>query len=498
MPSLPGGLQPLKDEAFDVAIVGAGITGMSLALLLQQQGKKCVVLEAQQRGFGTTGGTTAHLNTLMDHPYSKIIKDFGADAARMVHSVAEEAIGLIEYQIMQYRIDCGFRRTDAFLLAENEAEEKELETIRTSCAEAGLDAFYTKETGAPFLYSRALKVPRQACFHPLQYLAGISDAYTSLGGIIYEQARVWEAEHQEDIYRVQTSRGTLSAQHVVYATHIPTGINLLHLRCMPWRSYVLAAALEGDYPEGLYYDMKDPYYRSQQVNGKSYLVAGGKDHRTGSGDNTAWHFTTLEAELRRHFRVARITERWSSQYYESADGIPYIGHLPGAPERSWVATGFGGNGMTYSQVAARLLADEICGKQHPAHDLFSPGRVKVVAGFKNFVQHNAHVAAEVISRFFRSHEETELASLAPGEARVLSVEGHTVAVHKDDAGKVHAVHAHCSHMGCDLKWNQAELSWDCPCHGARFNADGQVLNAPASAALQEIPLFSNSTPGTSK
>lgn len=495
MPELPDNNTPLSAETFDVAIAGAGITGISLALLLQQQGKRCVVLEARQRGFGTTGGTTAHLNTLLDHPYNEIIKNFNTETAIKVRSATEAGIELIESQIMKHGIHCGFRRTKAYLLAENEVEEQELESIREGCTAVNLESSYTTDTGSRLRFSKALCIPRQACFHPLKYLAGITTAFESLGGIVYEHTRVGDTAWNKNGHLVQTSRGVLSAKHLVYATHIPTGINLLHLRCMPWRSYALAAELEEDYPTGLYYDMKDPYhyYRSQEVNGNTYLVAGGKDHRTGTIDNTGYCFTALEAEVRKHFRVKRITHQWSSQYYEPADGLPYIGHLPGGAEHTWVATGFGGNGMTYSQVAARLLTDHICNTPGADLNLFSPLRIKPVAGFQNFVQHNAHVATQVITRFFRERTETALADLAPGEAKIVSILGHTVALYKDETGKVHAVAAHCTHMGCDLKWNNAEHSWDCPCHGARFNPEGAVLNAPASAALQKIILFPSGT-----
>ena len=204
-------------------------------------------------------------------------------------------------------------------------------------------------------------------------------------------------------FTVHYDGGTLQAKYMIYATHIPPGVNLLHMRCAPYRSYVMAIELEdGRYPEGPAYDMYDPYhyYRTQETNGKKYLIAGGEDHKTGHEENTEEPFARLERYLRGIFKIKEIKFKWSSQYFEPADGLPYIGQMPGGPENILVATGFGGNGMIYSHVAARVLTEKLTKSPDPYHGLFNPGRVKPVAGFSSFVKENADVAAYTDQRCF--------------------------------------------------------------------------------------------------
>ena len=254
----------------------------------------------------------------------------------------------------------------------------------------------------------------------------------------------------------------------------------------------MAIRLAGDkYPEDLAYDMLDPYhyYRSQTVNGTNYLIAGGKDHKTGMEENTGFKFTELESAVRQNFEVGSIDYKWSSQYFETADGLPYIGHLPGHPENIYVATGFGGNGMTYSHVAAKLLSDLVLKKDNPLMGIFNPNRIKPVAGFSNFVTHNAEVVANFAGKLFSAEKINLLADLAPGEGKLVRYEGEKIGLYKDEQGHLHAVNPVCTHMKCEVKWNGAEQSWDCPCHGARYSCDGVVITGPADQSLEKIDIL---------
>jgi Rieske Fe-S protein len=244
------------------------------------------------------------------------------------------------------------------------------------------------------------------------------------------------------------------------------------------------------YPAGLSYDMYDPYhyYRTQLIDGEQYLIIGGEDHKTAHGDNTNAPFNKLESHIRSHFNVRDIVYRWSSQYFEPADGLPYIGHLPGNPGKILVATGFGGNGITYSSVAARLLTDIVLEKENPNIELFDPNRIKPIAGFTNFVKENADVAKQLITGLFSKEKIHALADIAPGEGKVIQIDGHTLALYKDEAGEVHTLNSRCTHMKCTVNWSLAEKCWECPCHGARYDADGKVLTGPADMDLQKIIL----------
>jgi Rieske Fe-S protein len=337
----------------------------------------------------------------------------------------------------------------------------------------------------------AMSVSGQAKFHPLRYIQALADIFIERGGVIQEKCRVLKVDDDQSILQVETDIGYYESHHVIYATHVPPGITLIHLRYMPMRSYAMAVRLQsGEYPEDLAYDMYDPYhyYRTQEIDGEKYLIVGGEDHKTGDDTNTEAAFRKLESHIRTYFDVDKITHRWSSQYYEPADGMPYIGALPGHSDNILVATGFGGNGMTYGTLAALILTNIIYQEENPLIDLFSPSRIKPIAGFKNFVEHNTDVLRELMGKVFSKDGVREFAEIAPTEGRVIHVDRQYIGVYRDEAGALHTVHASCTHMGCNVRWNQAEKSWDCPCHGARYGVDGTVLNGPADRDLEYINL----------
>ncbi|MFX1705433.1 FAD-dependent oxidoreductase [Chitinophaga sp. CC14] len=475
---------------YDVIIIGGGITGVSTAFLLQDEGKNCLLLEAENIGYGTSGGTTAHLNTLLDVPYYVIRKNFGREAAQQVYASVTEAIALIKHNISRWEIECGFNDANAILFAQNEEQEKELQQIADASAEAGLEMTPIDTIPVSIPFTKAMKAGEQAKFNPLQYIQGLARAFETAGGTIRQQCRVTGVDNN-DIVTVTTNAGTFKARSVIYATHIPPGINLLHLRCTPYRSYAIAVVLEDDkYPEELIYDMYDPYhyYRTQEVDGQKYLIAGGEDHKTGQEENTAQCFLRLESYIRQHFKVKAIKYQWSSQYYEPVDGLPYIGHLPGVEENIFVAAGYGGNGMVYSSVAALLLKRILLGQKPRNEALFDPNRIKPVAGFSQFVSHNADVVKQFMGKFFSGEQLEVLAGIAPGEGKVVEYEDQKIALYKDEAGKLYALKPTCTHLKCDVSWNNAERSWDCPCHGARYDIEGRVLNTPADQGLEQLDI----------
>jgi glycine/D-amino acid oxidase-like deaminating enzyme/nitrite reductase/ring-hydroxylating ferredoxin subunit len=492
---------PFNNEApaakYDVIIVGAGITGISLALRLQSSGLQCLVLEAHNCCFGTTGGTTAHLNTLLDTPYTTLINNFGENNAKLVAQGVKEAIHHIERNIEKYQIDCGFERTAAYLFAQNEQQQKELQDIVEACEKVSVPVHYSGHLPVTIPFTKAIEIPAQAKFSPVKYVYELAKAFINAGGRIIEQMPVTYHTHRTDevtsqeIIEVQTDNNyTYITNALVYATHIPPGVNVLHLRCAPYRSYAMAVKLAGTYPAELCYDMYDPYhyYRTQVIDGEPYFIVGGEDHKTGHEDNTAACFNRLEAHIRTHFNVESITHKWSSQYYEPADGLPYIGELPGARPNVYVATGYGGNGMVYSQVATILLSDLILTGASAYKELFDPNRIKPIAGFANFIRENADVVKNLVSGLVTRSQLDSLSELAHGEGKVVVFDKHKIAMYKDNDGNLHVLNPTCTHLKCSVAWNAAELSWDCPCHGARYAIDGDVLNGPASMDLKKIDL----------
>lgn len=477
------------NQQYDVAIVGGGITGITTGLLLQKAGKKCIILEARNLGFGTTGGTTAHLNTLLDTPYATIIKNFDVESARLIAQAAKNAIRFIRSNVENYQIDCGFEQCSAHLFAQNEKQNEELDELIKATIEAGVEIKKVSEIAVPINFTRAIEIPDQAKFHPLRYIFKLAQIFVEQGGVITQHCRVKNTSHDDRRIEVETSLGNLKCDTLIYATHIPPGINLLHLRCVPYRSYAMAVQLkDGKYPEGLAYDMYDPYhyYRTQKIDGNDYLIVGGNDHKTGEERNTDGVFLNLESHVRTYFDVEKVTQRWSSQYYEPADGIPYIGVLPGNSKNILVATGYGGNGMIYSAIAAHVLTNIVLEKEDALINLFSPSRIKPIAGFQNFVSHNADVVKELFNKLKPTETLNAFADLAHEEGKIVKLEGETVGAYKDERGAIHLVSANCTHMGCTIHWNGTEKSWDCPCHGARYSVDGKVLNGPADRDLDIV------------
>ncbi|WP_121352581.1 FAD-dependent oxidoreductase [Flavisolibacter nicotianae] len=479
------------DAVFDVLIVGGGITGVTTALLLQKAGKQCLVAEAQNLCFGTTGGTTAHINTFLDTSYDMIRSGFGADAARLIAGATNRSRDLFQQHVEDYRIDCGFEEKDAYLYAVEEKQVAELDKIYTSSREAGVAVEYVDRIPVPVPFLKAIVYRRQAQVHPTRYVQALGKAFEALGGTIFENCPVESVDKKGDLLHVKTGQGVLMAKALVYATHIPPGINLLHFRNAPYRSYAIAVTLnEGVYPNALAYDMFDPYhyYRTQNIDGTNYLIVGGEDHKTAHEANTEACFNKLVAHVRQLFDVAAVTHRWSSQYFEPADGLAYIGHLPGNPDNVYVATGYGGNGITYSHIAAITLTDLLTKGESEYADLFRPERMKPVAGFEAFVKENADVVTQFVAKRISAEKISGFAEIAPGEGRLVSYEGERIAVYKDESGKIYALNPVCTHAKCVVDWNGAEKSWDCPCHGARYDLDGNVLTGPARKNLQRIEL----------
>lgn len=481
----------IKDEkVWDTLIVGGGITGITTALLLQREGHRCILAEGRNLGFGTTGGTTAHLNTFLDTSYPEIDNDFSSDASLLMAKASKNMISFIEQNIRSLNMQADFEYKQGYLFSQNKNESEELQSILESSVKAGIEVNAANKNGIGIPYEDSICFEQQAQFHPLKYIQGISKEFLRLGGEIYEETFIEGTELKDGIHHAFSGAKTTSAKNIVYATHIPPGINILSLRNAPYRSYVLAVELrDGNYPDCLAYDMKEPYhyYRSHVIEGKKYLIVGGEDHKTGHGDPEK-AFTALEAFARKTFEVSSVGFRWSSQYYVPVDGLPYIGQLPGGDKNAYVATGFNGNGMILGTLSARIISDLILGKENQYTDLLSPSRSKPVSGFTEFVKENADVAYHFFADRFGSEVLSSTEDLEPGEGKVVSFGGDKLAIHKSMNGEVTALDPVCTHAGCIVNWNAEEKSWDCPCHGGRFSAAGKVLTGPPRKDLKTLDI----------
>lgn len=484
-------LKPALEKLYDVAIVGAGITGISTAIRLQKEGQKCIVLEASNIGFGTTGGTTAHLNDFFDTTYAQAIKDFGLQNAKLLKYVGIEAKNIIRNNIREFDIACDFESKTGYLFALDEKQEKQLDDIFEGALQVGHSMAFTDTIPFPFTFKKAAVIPDQGQFHPIKYIITLVRAFIDLGGVVVENCFCEGHDEQESSIILQSTKGNIKARSVIYATHIPPGVNILHLMNAPYRSYAIAFRLKGDdYPTDLGYDLTDPYhyYRMQEINGENLLIAGGEDHKTGHTNDTGECFSKLENYVRENFDVDTAVYSWSSQYYEPADGLPYIGVLPGSKGKIYTATGFRGNGMIFGTITSQILGDLILTGSSKYKELFDPGRIRPMAGFTNFIKEQASVVLDFVKDKLFAEKINSLTELIGGEAKVVKYEGESYAVYKENGGKLHLLKSTCPHAKCEVRWNSAEISWDCPCHGSRFNVKGKILTGPTVKGLTRIEL----------
>ena len=484
------------DRQVDVAVIGAGITGITTALLLKRQGRRVAVIEAAEVGSGETSRTSAHLTAVLDGGLSRLVSRFGGDNAIVAVRAHQAAIDWIDTTARTLGIDCDFRRVPGFLYCDDEVCRPDGENGRAlldaelEAAHAlGMEARRVPGAPLPFATGPALRFENQAQFHPRRYLRGLVDALVSDGSVVFERTRVLSVEDGEPC-RVETERGTITANAVVVASHVPVINKLfLHTKLEPMRSYLLAISTGQPHPDGLFWDLATPYHywRSVRIDGQDLMLVGGADHKVGATEDTEGAFRDLEAYVRQRLGRAMVAARWSGQIIEPVDGLAYVGRNS-MSTHVFVATGYSGNGLTGATAAAMILCDEVGGSAHPWSDLFAATRVKPVAGARAFVRQNASAARHLVADRFRTLTPDVVADLPAGGGQVVEYKGERLAVYREPTGALRALSAVCTHLGCLVGWNNAEQSWDCPCHGSRYAPDGAVINGPAVKALERRDL----------
>ena len=479
-----------RDLRVNVCIVGAGIAGMTCAYLLARTGRSIVVIDDGPIAGGETGRTTAHLTAALDDRYYEIEKLHGKDGARVAATSHSAAIDRVESIASLEEIDCDFERLDGYLFLGGDSKKEELEREHESTRRSGLDTeMVEKIPGVPFDSGPALKFPRQAQFHPLKYLNGLTRAILRDGGKIYCGTHADKIVDGEPA-KVTTADGhVITADAIIVATNTPVNDWLIiHSKQAAYRTYVIGCRVpKGSIPRGLYWDTPDPYHyiRLQDAPGSSdseILIVGGEDHKTGQADGRSDRFACIEEWARQRFpMIQSVDYRWSGQVMEPVDYMGYIGRNPGANRHIFVATGDSGNGMTHGTIAGILLTDLVLGLKNPWTWLYDPSRVKLGAAGE-YVKENVNVA-EQYKDWITDGDVESADAIAAGEGAVLRRGSKKIAVYKDDNGVIHERSAVCTHLYCIVDWNSTEKSWDCPCHGSRFDPFGKVINGPAIAPL---------------
>jgi glycine/D-amino acid oxidase-like deaminating enzyme/nitrite reductase/ring-hydroxylating ferredoxin subunit len=484
-----------QDLRTNVCVIGAGIAGMTTAYLLARAGRAIVLIDDGPIGGGETSRTTAHLTAALDDRYYNIEVMHGEDGARLAAESHMSAIHRIETIASMEDIDCDFQRVEGFLFLGGENTRKDLERELEATHRAGImDTQLVDRIPFGFWDSGpALRFPRQATFHPLKYLKGLARAILRDGGKIYTGV------HAEKIVDGEPARVTTSDGHVIHADNVVVCTNtpvndwlIIHSKQAAYRTYVIGARVpKGSVPRGLYWDTPDPYHyiRIQTAEDKSgheldydILMVGGEDHKTGQAQDTEERFVRLEQWTRERFpMIERVDYRWSGQVIEPVDYMAYIGKNPGGDEHIWIATGDSGNGMTHGTIAGIILNELVQGRKHQWARLYDPSRIRLRAT-PEFVKENFNVA-EQYKDWFSGGAAGDIAGIKPGEGAVLGFGRGKIAVYRDERGEVHQLSAVCSHLYCIVHWNDTEKTWDCPCHGSRFDPYGKVVNGPAIVGL---------------
>jgi glycine/D-amino acid oxidase-like deaminating enzyme/nitrite reductase/ring-hydroxylating ferredoxin subunit len=480
------------DVEVDVLVVGAGITGLTAAYELASAGRSVVVIERGRGASVDSGHTSAHLTMVTDTRLTELVEQLGRSHAQAVWDAGLAAIARIDDIVRRHEIECGFGWIEGYLhLPRGEARPKEVERLRRDAelaAELGFDAAFVDE--APLVGTPGVQVEGQARMHPRRYLAGLAKAVVEQGGRLHEHTEAGEFSDQP--LSVTANGHRITCGDIVIATHNPlvgvggtTGATLFQTKLALYSSYVVAGRVaKGVVPDVLLWDTADPYryFRVEPRRDHDVVILGGEDHKTGQATDIAERYGRLEEALMALAPGIEPTHRWSGQVIETPDGLPYIG---ATAEHQYAGTGYAGNGLTFGTLAGIMIADRVLGRANPWADLFDPSRKALRHGLWDYLKENTSYPYYLIRDRFAGADSRSLRAVKRGEGKIVERDGTKVAAYRDPAGALTVRSATCTHMGCVVRWNPGEKTWDCPCHGSRFATDGKVISGPAESPLAE-------------
>lgn len=484
-----------EDIRVDVAIVGGGIAGISTAYELSKENLKVALLESGRIIEATTGYTTAKVTSQHGLIYSKLIKERGKHLAQQYATANEEAILKIKKIADENGINCDFVPQPAFIYTEEDRYIGKIEEEVEAALSLGIGASFTKDIPFPFDVKAGIRFDNQAQFHPRKFLVPLAKIATENGVDIYENSRAVKIDEENSKYTITTLQGKkVMAEKVVIASHYPfyNKHGMYYARIFTERAYVLGIYAKEKYPGGMYINTGDPgrSLRAQNTKEGELILVVGENHKTGQGKDTIEHYEALLDFAKNTFSISDVPYRWSTQDCMTLDGIPYIGHYTSDTPNLYVATGFGKWGMTNGTVSSQILRDLIIKGESPWQEVFNPSRKTITSSAKNLIFQGVNVATELVSG--KLSKKSKEINLKIGEAEIVEIDGKRAGAYRDEFGKLHIVNTTCTHMGCELNWNSAEKSWDCPCHGSRFSYEGKVIEGPATQDLSfdlEVNIF---------
>ncbi len=482
-----------EDIEVDVVVVGAGLTGITAAYLLRQSGVRVALIERGRVASGDTSRTTAHLTYVTDQRLSDLVNGLGRGAARAFWEAGAAAIDQIWKIVEDNQIDCDFRWVPGYLHAPPRASHsngvEKLQADAELARDFGFDAQFMPEV--PLFGRPGVRFAQQAKFHPLKYLARLLRAIPGDGSFVFENTSCERVD--EDPLVVHANNHRIRCEYVFIATHNPimgekgvVGAALFQTKLALYTSYVLGARVPaGSAPEALFWDTRDPYdyLRIEARPDHQYVIFGGEDVKTGQEKDAEQVFETLQGRLLELFPNAAIEHRWMGQVVETQDGLPYIGENA---TRQFIATGFCGNGFTLGTLAAMMASDRYLECANPWFGLLRVGRSPFHGGLWQYVKENLDYPYYLLRDRLERVKDGAPDELAPGEAQILKWQGKTVAAYRDEHGILSVCSAVCTHLKCLVRWNNADRTWDCPCHGSRFRPNGEILSGPAEEPLERL------------
>lgn len=477
-----------EDVVADAVVIGAGISGVMTAYLLTQQGYKVVVVEAGKVLNGTTGYTTAKLTAQHGLIYDYLIEHLGQEKTRLYYEANAKALEYVKEVVVQKEIDCDFSEETAFIYAEDKEQQKKVQKEAQAYEKLGIDGGFTDDIPLNILNFGAVMMKSQAQFHPVKFLIPLIEEIVAAGGAFFEHTMIQDIEKGETSAAITADGLKVSGKYIAVCSHFPfyDKEGFYFARLHPKRSYTLAVETAMKFPGGMYLSAGDPKYSLRTVyeGGKKLILIGGNGHSVGHKDDTKENYEQLYQFGQKTFGVEKVHYRWSAQDPSPLDKVPYIGSYGLGDENIFVATGYRKWGMTTGILAGQLLTDLITGKQSDYEEVFTPERLNKTTVKKGFKQ-NKHVAKMLVKDKIEN-PSSHLTDLQEDEGKVIEFNDQRAGAYRDRQGALHIVDTTCTHMGCETRWNNAERTWDCPCHGSRFSYEGNVVEGPATKPLKKL------------
>jgi glycine/D-amino acid oxidase-like deaminating enzyme/nitrite reductase/ring-hydroxylating ferredoxin subunit len=480
-----------QDNRVQVAVIGGGITGLCTALRLSESGKRVMLVEALTVGSGTTGSSTCKATSLHRLVYAELRRMYGPESAKTYASMNEYGVNAIEELVRKYNIDCDWHRVPNYTYTLEDKKIKDVEKEVEAAKEAGLNAVFTTETELPFPVKAAIMVPGQGSFNAYKFCLGLSRVLAEKGVPIHESTRVTNVSFNTPHTVECATGGTIIADEVVLATHLPILDRSFHFSMVePVCSYGLALPLRNAWnqPRGMYISAEEPTRSIRftiEADGKEYLIVSGNGHKLAEAEGEdAWaKYEELEAWARSHWDCEPASHRWFAFDYKPPDLLPFVGHITKGSNTIFTATGFKKWGLAFGVASAQVLTDLINKTGNPWADLVSGERWNLRKSLLPMLKIQAHVGKRFVGDRLREFGAKDVDTLAEGHGGVVKIKGKTCGAYKDAQG-LHAVELTCAHLGCHVRFNDTEATWDCPCHGSRYDAvDGSVIHGPSVKGL---------------